>query len=167
MRLNKSSNPFFLPNNCSAPPAIAPDMPALLPDCNNTVAIKPNAAITCSTVIKAFILPSPPIPLKRIYSSTIVSGTQLRLPFLRYTGKGQTTLRHFNKLKYFANISGSPSLGSKNYPLFFSQTDQSVLIGGFKGTPPEELSPTTNTDFLSGSILSGSLDNMQSYGFRL
>lgn len=31
---------FVLPNSCSAPPEMAPDKPALLPDCNNTTVIK-------------------------------------------------------------------------------------------------------------------------------
>jgi hypothetical protein len=32
---------FFCPKSCSAPPEIAPDKPALFPDCNNTIAISP------------------------------------------------------------------------------------------------------------------------------
>lgn len=44
--LKSSSRPFFLPTNVSAPPAIAPDIPALLPDCSKTVAINPNETKT-------------------------------------------------------------------------------------------------------------------------
>lgn len=37
--------PLFFPKNVSAPPAIIPDNPADLPDCNNTITIMETAKI--------------------------------------------------------------------------------------------------------------------------
>lgn len=41
---------FCFPNNCSAPPEIAPDNPALFPDCNNTKTIKIIASIISNVI---------------------------------------------------------------------------------------------------------------------
>ena len=51
---------FCLPNNCSAPPLIAPDNPALLPDCNNTTVIN-DIEVMINRMIKiVFICVIPP-----------------------------------------------------------------------------------------------------------
>ena len=52
---NWSSNPL-LPIKVSAPPEIVPERPALLPDCNKTVAITPKAHMICKIKIKVCIL---------------------------------------------------------------------------------------------------------------
>ncbi len=46
--LSTASNPraFCFPTNCSAPPEIAPDKPALRPDCKTTTAISKIDTIT-------------------------------------------------------------------------------------------------------------------------
>jgi hypothetical protein len=50
---NKESMPLAaLPKNCSPAPVIEPDKPALFPDCNKTVAIKPSELIIRTTIIK-------------------------------------------------------------------------------------------------------------------
>lgn len=48
--LSSASNvlPLFLPKKVSAPPAMEPDKPACLPDCNNTITIIDNANKICS-----------------------------------------------------------------------------------------------------------------------
>ena len=43
--------PLFLPKNVSAPPAIEPDKPAVLPDCIKTIAISAIATIMCKITI--------------------------------------------------------------------------------------------------------------------
>lgn len=47
IRCNSPSMPraFAFPIKCSAPPAIAPERPALLPDCNRTTTISPTLII--------------------------------------------------------------------------------------------------------------------------
>src|SRR5699024_568641 len=59
-RCNTRSKPlaFCLPNNCSAPPEIAPERPSLLPDCNNTNTIIIIASTTNNifTTLPMFIL---------------------------------------------------------------------------------------------------------------
>ena len=41
-KIKSSPRAFCLPNNVSAPPEMAPDNPALLPDCNNNNKNKSN-----------------------------------------------------------------------------------------------------------------------------
>lgn len=57
LRCKTKSKPraFFLPNNCSAPPEIAPESPALDPDCSSTSTIKTTELMTNN------ILTIPPI----------------------------------------------------------------------------------------------------------
>jgi hypothetical protein len=62
--LKNSSRPFFLPKKVSAPPAIAPDSPALLPDCNRITAISPKQSNTCNIV--KIILPT------TLFSSSLI-----------------------------------------------------------------------------------------------
>ncbi len=64
-RLRKASTPraFCFPINCSAPPEIAPDNPALRPDCNNTTVIKATETIINKTYSK----------VSKHYTSTTVS----------------------------------------------------------------------------------------------
>ena len=66
---NLSSIPFIT-KKVSAPPVIAPDKPALFPDCSKTVAIKPIAEITTIIVIRIFTEnPPSPISTQCTYSS--------------------------------------------------------------------------------------------------
>lgn len=51
---------FCLPINCSAPPEIAPDSPALRPDCNKTTVIKAIAVKINNTIKMVVIVCAPP-----------------------------------------------------------------------------------------------------------
>ncbi len=48
--------PLFLPKNVSAPPAIAPDIPCVLPDCIKTITIKTKATIISMIVRAVFTI---------------------------------------------------------------------------------------------------------------
>lgn len=56
IRAKTSSNPFFFPNNVVAPPAMAPDRPALRPDWSKTPAMMPIEKIMWRTRTTVCIL---------------------------------------------------------------------------------------------------------------
>lgn len=58
---SNSSRPFFFPNSVSAPPAIEPERPALLPDCRTTAAIRTIERTTWRAVTAIFTAYSPPL----------------------------------------------------------------------------------------------------------
>ena len=62
---------LFFPKNVSAPPAISPEIPALLPDCKITIKISDKHTITCTTNNMFLIIINS--TSKLVYSSTLVS----------------------------------------------------------------------------------------------
>lgn len=50
---------FCFPKSCSAPPLIAPDKPALLPDCNNTTVINDIEVMINRMIKMVFIMSNP------------------------------------------------------------------------------------------------------------
>lgn len=55
-RTKSSPRAFCFPKSCSAPPEMAPERPALDPDCNNTTTINDNATITSKVISNTCIL---------------------------------------------------------------------------------------------------------------
>lgn len=50
---------FCFPKSCSAPPEMAPESPALLPDCNNTTTIKASETMINNVINNVFIVTPP------------------------------------------------------------------------------------------------------------
>ena len=50
---------FCFPKSCSAPPEMAPERPALFPDCNNTTTINAIATMTSKALIMRAFIPPP------------------------------------------------------------------------------------------------------------